>query len=138
MNQKLNPNALLLQQQLSDARGWEQRFRELLLLGKHANTPSTIRTDLNQVSGCQAHVWLAVELQENKLCITTDSDSRLVKALLLVLTAPLQQQSVAYLQQFNFHAWLEQCALADHLSESRINGLHQVVQALQLKSANLL
>ncbi len=34
MNQKLNPNALLLQQQLSDARGWEQRFRELLLLGK--------------------------------------------------------------------------------------------------------
>lgn len=138
MNQKLNPDALLLQQQLSGARGWEQRYRELLLLGKHANTPATIRTDLNQVSGCQAQVWLAVELKENKLCISTDSDSRLVKALLLVLTAPLQQQSVAYLQQFNFNHWLEQCALADHLSESRINGLYQVVQALQLKSASSL
>ncbi|HLV47442.1 MAG TPA: SufE family protein [Aliidiomarina sp.] len=134
MTQELTPQASALMQQLSDARGWEKRYRELLLIGKHANTPATIRSDLNQVSGCQAKVWLAVERNGHGLHIETDSDSRLVKALLIVLTAPLQQQPIAYLQSFDFKQWLEQCLLADHLSESRVNGLHQMILALQQKA----
>lgn len=137
MNQELSPKAMALKQQLSGARGWEQRYRELLLLAKHANTAATIRTDLNQVSGCQAQVWLTIRLHKQRLYLETDSDSRLVKALLIVLTTPLQEQPLAYLQQFDFKLWLEQCALADHLSESRINGLHQMVLALRHKSALL-
>jgi|SRR5690554_184982 len=137
MNQELTPKALALKQQLSTARGWEQRYRELLLLAKHANPPATIRTELNQVSGCQAQVWLSVRLQENLLQLETDSDSRLVKALLIVLTTPLQQQPLTYVENFDFEHWLEQCALADHLSESRINGLHQMVLALRHKSSLL-
>lgn len=131
MKTLLNPPAIALQQQLSTARGWEQRYRELLQIGKQAPNNEHIRTQEFQVQGCQANVWLKVQVTESGMQVLADSDARLVKALLQVMITPLQGQPLDYLTQFDFSDWLAQCQVADHLSASRVNGLHQMAQALK-------
>lgn len=131
MQTSLNSAAYALQQTLCAARGWEQRYRELLQIGKQAPNNEHIRTPEFQVQGCQAKVWLQVNVQEGGMQVLADSDARLVKALLQVMITPLQGQPLEYLAQFDFSAWLAQCQLADHLSASRVNGLHQMALALK-------
>ena len=131
MQTPLNALASALQQKLSSARGWEQRYRELLQIGKQAPNNEHIRTPEFQVQGCQAKVWLQVRVKEDGMHVLAESDARLVKALLQVMITPLQGQPLAYLTEFDFSAWLAECQLADHLSASRVNGLHQVAMALK-------
>lgn len=134
----LNLAARQLQQQLSAAPSWEQRYRELLRFAQQVPALPTLRQPEHQVSGCQAQVWLQVSQTKQGLAVNVDSDSRLVKALLLVLVTPLQQASAHQLASFEFQQWLAQCRLADHLTESRVNGLHQIILALKQKAATFL
>lgn len=131
MKSGLNSEAAVLLARLNQSKTWDQRYRELLMLAKSHFNDENLRTPPYEVDGCQSKVWLRVQEQAGQLTIETDSDARLIRALLLVMVAPLQGQSRAYVEQFDFHQWLTECGLADHLSASRANGLAQVGRQLK-------
>ncbi|WP_157957874.1 SufE family protein [Aliidiomarina celeris] len=126
-----NPPAAALQSRLNRAQSWDQRYRELLLIAKELKPIEQIKISNFEVSGCQSKVWLQVSGSPESLVITTESDARLIRALLIVLMAPVQHQSVAFVRAFNFNQWLTSCGLADHISDSRASGLRQIIVALR-------
>lgn len=133
----LSPSAAQILQRLNQAKGWDTRYRELLLLAKEGPQATQIRQSEHEVQGCQAKVWLKVAYLQGRLSILTASESRLIHALLLVMTAPLQGQTLAFLKQFSFTEWFEKCQLQAHINPSRASGLQQVQQQLYAQAETL-
>ncbi|MCC5855691.1 MAG: SufE family protein [Idiomarina sp.] len=131
---ELNSTATQLLNQLSGLHRWEDRYRALLQLDKDLPRQSVPHDEAHAVAGCQSPVWLALSGTPQAMHISTDSDARLVRSLLYLMTAPVQGASQQQLSEFDFQGWLTACGLADHLSASRVNGLYQVILALQQRA----
>lgn len=122
-------SAQQLQLQLQSQPNWQEKYRVLLQAGKEApSLAPKYRTEPYKVSGCEAKVWLLAEGSAANLQFYFFSDARLVQALVHVALLPMQNQSADFIARFDTAQWLQQCALADHLSPSRSNGLQQVIK----------
>ncbi|RUO26458.1 Fe-S metabolism protein SufE [Aliidiomarina minuta] len=122
-------SAQRIQQQLQSQPNWQEKYRVLLQAGKEAQPlAAEYRTDDYKVTGCEANVWLLAEGSATNLQLHFFSDARLVHALVHVALLPMQQQSADFIARFDTTRWLQQCALDDHLSPSRSNGLQQVIK----------
>ena len=112
-------------QQILDATNWESRYRFLMKLGSAANLPfdETDKIELNLVSGCESSVWLTTKQLNNELLIQATSDSKIVRGLLVIILHELSNTNIT---GFNLNSCLSKYHLANHLSESRANGLKQV------------
>lgn len=127
------PTADDIQTSFQHSQGWESRYR-LVLQWARALTADELapRHDDLLVEGCEAAVWLDYnENPQTKLNFRIDSTSRLIRGLIVVMLAPVQQRTAEYVANFNFPAWLDQCGLTQQLSPSRSNGLFQISQAVQ-------
>ncbi|RUO37451.1 Fe-S metabolism protein SufE [Aliidiomarina shirensis] len=114
---------------LQQTPNWEQRYRYVLQLAKQVPDDVVARIQAFAVSGCEAPVWLKVEqTTENTLRFHADSSSRLIRGLLVILLAPVQNQPPAYILTFNFNEWLQSCGLQQQLTPSRANGLYHICQ----------
>ncbi len=110
---------------MSHARSWEERYRQLLLLTKQVpSVPEIWRHSENEVSGCESRVWLLLYKDDEGKChFAVDSDSRIVKALLITILAAINHQSADKIQRIQVVSYLDKLGFTQHLSPSRTNGL---------------
>ena len=127
----LNDESKQLLDLLASQTNWEARYRQLLLLGKSAPVFPEIQRTENEIGGCQAKVWVSVEKNNNRFYIHSSSDARIVKALLFVLTQPLQGATADEIETFDAAAWMDSCKLSGHLNPSRVNGLFGVIDQVK-------
>ncbi|MCH8501371.1 MAG: SufE family protein [Aliidiomarina sp.] len=127
------PTADDIQTSFQQSQGWESRYRLLLHWAKGLTADELApRHDDLLVEGCEAAVWLDYsENPRTKLNFRIDSTSRLIRGLIVVMLAPVQNTTAAHIAQFDFPAWLEQCGLSQQLSPSRSNGLFQISKTVQ-------
>ena len=120
---------------IQQAAGWQQKYRQIMLLGKALPTlPEQMKVENALVKGCESKVWLYADfdLNENYLVLAGDSDTRIVKGLLALILAlyngltPEQALKVDAYEQF------EKLGLISHLSPSRGNGVKAIVERIQL------
>ena len=132
------PTADDIQTSFQQSQGWESRYRLLLQWAKGLTADELApRHDDLLVKGCEAAVWLDYsENPERKLNFRIDSASRLIRGLIVVMLAPVQNTTAAHIAQFDFPAWLDHCGLNQQLSPSRSNGLFQISQAVQTIAHN--
>ncbi|WP_440056204.1 SufE family protein [Pseudoalteromonas sp. T1lg65] len=125
---------------LNSLTGWQAKYREIMLLGKHLPAlPEALKTDDHLVQGCESKVWLYLDLDDSMqhLVIVADSDTRIVKGLLAVIISmysgltPSQASSVDAYEQF------DALGLISHLSPSRGNGVKAIVEKIQSHCSNL-
>lgn len=130
------PTADEIQTSLQQAGGWEGRYRLLLQWARHlAADDLAERNASNHVDGCEAAVWLDYIVKNDAtLYFKADSESRLIRGLMVVLLAPLQNQPPNVIANFDLAAWLTSCQLANQLTPSRTNGLFQISQRAQALS----
>lgn len=126
----------MLQQQLEQilqANNWEARYRLLMKLGTAENLPfdEHHKIDEHLVSGCESKVWLTYKSVEGKHIIQATSDSKIVRGLLVII---LNEMNLLGLDRFNLTDSLSKYQLANHLSESRSNGLAQIYRDILDKS----
>lgn len=115
---------------LQQQRNWQDSYRILIQSAKNRTTlPEDKRTPVNKVSGCEANVWFWANGTADCLQFLFFSEARMVDALIYAAFLPLQGQPAHFIANFDVQQWLNDCHLANHLSPSRSNGLHQVVQA---------
>lgn len=114
---------------VSEARGWDNVMRHIMLAGKHLPVlPESLRSAGNKIAGCQSNVWLDVNTEDGTSPFLAWSDSKVIRGLLAVmlekaaLNGPL---TIAEWQEF-----LQQAGLERYLSESRTSGLRYVIAAL--------
>ncbi len=111
---------------------WEDRYKYIIDLGKQLpEMAEDLKTDERLIKGCQSKVWIDANLVDGKLVLNADSDAFIVKGLLAVVLAAYNGQTPAQAKGFDIDAYFAELKLLNHLSPTRSNGLHAMVQRLQ-------
>ena len=121
-------------QSLDNASAWQQKYREIMLLGKQLPAmPEVLKTDDALVLGCESKVWMYLDfdLEENTLVIVGDSDTRIVKGLLAIVLALYNGLTPEQVINTNAFAEFQRLGLIQHLSPSRGNGIKAMVERIQ-------
>ncbi|MGI9506956.1 MAG: SufE family protein [Geminicoccaceae bacterium] len=112
---------------------WREKIEYVLDLGKNLKPfPEEHRIDENKVRGCQSQVWMVAEADAGSgtLRIQADSDAFIVKgliALLLRLYGDRKPEDILA----NPPEVFDEIGLGRHLSPSRANGLHAMVNRIR-------
>ncbi|WP_316677000.1 SufE family protein [uncultured Tolumonas sp.] len=117
-----------IRQLLAGAKSWDERYRQLLQLTKQVPAmPVKWRHPDNEVSGCESRVWLLPYTDESGQChFAVDSESRIVKALLITLLAAVNHQPADKIRLIQVASYFDELGFAQHITPSRTNGLQAV------------
>ncbi len=127
-----------LLQRLEACRGWQARYREIMLLGRDLPAMTQeLRTDANRLHGCESHVWLSVEYRDGRLWLQMDADARVIRGLIALLLAAFNGKTPSQILNFDLQGLFERLALMQHLSPSRGNGLLAIVEAIYQQARTL-
>jgi len=117
---------------------WLDRYQYLIDLGK-ALPPlkDAEKTDDILLHGCQSRVWLIIEGNADELLIRANSDAAIVSGLIALL---IRVYSGASAQQIvdTKPEFIEALGLQQHLSATRANGLHAMLQAIYTNAQSYL
>lgn len=113
-------------------KGWDKQYRVLIQLGKKLPAlAASDKVEANEVKGCQSPAWLVIERNENVYSFKMDSDTRVVKGLMAILSVIYQGQSSAQIAALDINELFVQLGLLNHLSPSRSNGLLAIVNRIK-------
>jgi len=119
---------------------WEEQCDFLIDLGfELPHFPVELKCDENIVRGCQSLVWLVAEHVVGNgvsmVNIQADSDSMIVKGLIAVLLAAYSKKTAQQILDTDIESLFERMGLNQHLSSTRRNGLHGMVQRVRCFAA---
>jgi cysteine desulfuration protein SufE len=117
---------------------WLDRYQYLIDLGrKLPPLAAEEKTDDKLLAGCQSRVWLYLEGDAGRITIRANSDAAIVSGLIALL---IQVYSGCSAQQIvdTEPYFIQEIGLADHLSPTRANGLHAMLNAIRAHAASLL
>ncbi|PSW01668.1 cysteine desulfurase sulfur acceptor subunit CsdE [Photobacterium lipolyticum] len=118
--------------QMQTAKGWEDRYRNVIQLGKKLPAlPEELKQDQLKVSGCESQVWLTHEVQGNCFHFAADSDARIVRGLITLVLAAYEGKTAEEIREFDVDGYFDQLGLIAHLSPSRGNGLKAIVEQIK-------
>ena len=114
-----------LKQTFAPLSQWEDKYRQLILLGKQLPTLSDdLKAQAKEIAGCENRVWLGYEEDaEGRLHFFGDSEGRIVRGLLAVLLTAVEGKSAAELLAHSPLALFDELGLRAQLSASRGQGL---------------
>ena len=112
---------------------WQDRYRQLIVLAKQLPPmPEDLKTDENQVNGCENRVWLTCQKQnDNTFIFQGDSEGRIVKGLLAILIIIANHKTAKEIAAIDFQSLLNQLKITDELSQSRLQGLTKLIEYIQ-------
>lgn len=112
--------------------GWEQRARLLMQWGERlAPLNEAERCENNRVQGCESQVWLLGEQRDGRWRFRAASDARLLRGLLALLLARVDDLNAEELAALDVADWFARLGLSRQLSPSRSNGLNSVLQRMR-------
>lgn len=113
---------------------WLDRYQYLIDLGKTLEPlDETEKTDDVLLHGCQSRVWLIIEGNADELRIRANSDAAIVSGLIALLIRVYSGASAE--QIINTQAeFITAIGLQQHLSATRANGLHAMLEAIYSKA----
>lgn len=119
--------------EFDDMEDWEERYEYLIELGRELPPlDDASMCEANLVHGCMSTVWLVVEPTETTaLHVRADSDSLIVKGLIVVLLAAFDQKSPQAMLELDAESLFDRLGLSQHLSANRRNGLFSMVQRVR-------
>ena len=110
---------------------WMQRYEYIIELGrKLPGLPEDMKLDSHLVPGCQSRVWFHARRDGDRLYFDADSDAVIVQGLVALLLRVYSGRTPEEIINTppDFFEVLE---LGSHLSGSRANGLHAMVQRIR-------
>lgn len=133
------PSTEELIETFEDLQEWDERYDFMIDLGRELPAlPAELQTEENIVEGCMSTVWVVTEMPggvDQPMAIRADSDSIIVKGLIVVLLAFYSNQTSAEIVNSNVGEFLKQLGLDQHLSPQRRNGLFSMIKRLKVLAA---
>ena len=113
---------------------WMGRYEYLIDLGKQLpEFPEPWQSEANKIRGCQSQVCIRSEMRDGRLHFDCTSDAAIVRGLIAVLFRVFNdrrpEQLLASKPEF-----LSEIGFAQHLSPTRSNGLHAMLESIYLKA----
>ena len=110
---------------------WLDRYQYLIDLGrKLPEFPAELKTEDYRLQGCQSQVWLKAGEEDGTLNFQAISDSAIVSGLIAVLlrvySGRRPQEILDTRPEF-----IDAIGLHEHLSPTRSNGLHAMIDAIR-------
>ena len=110
---------------------WLDRYQYLIDLGrKLAPLSAEEKTDDKLLVGCQSQVWLHLEGDANEIVIRANSDAAIVSGLIALLISVYSGCSAQQIIDTEPY-FIREIGLAEHLSPTRANGLHAMLNAIK-------
>ncbi|MBX9608309.1 MAG: SufE family protein [Gammaproteobacteria bacterium] len=110
---------------------WTERYQYIIDLGRQAPPfPEEWKTDKYKLHGCQSQVWIVTERRGDLLHYEATSDSAIVAGLIQLLLSVYSDRRPADILATP-PDFLKDIELAEHLSPTRSNGLHAMVQQIR-------
>lgn len=121
-----------LMAQFSAMRGWEDKYRHILRLGKSLPVmDESLKVDDALLSGCESKVWFYGQVNNQQLSLNIYSDAKIVRGLVAIITESFSSMNCADVQEFDCLSFLEELGLMSHLSPSRGNGIRAIVNEIK-------
>jgi cysteine desulfurase/selenocysteine lyase len=117
----------------SKAKSWDAKHREIMLLGKTLKRmPKDLRSNETLILGCESAAWLSISKSpEGIFSFEADSDAKIIRGLLVIVLAALNNQTAEKITQINIDEYFLKLGLIQHLSPSRGNGLLAIVNKIR-------
>ncbi|PCJ49228.1 MAG: Fe-S metabolism protein SufE [Gammaproteobacteria bacterium] len=119
---------------LTQLSNWTERYRQLFkLANKLPPLAEEYRLEENMVEGCESPVWLIHFYcsDTNKHYFKADSDSKVVKGLLVIILAACNNQTRTTIETTDLEAILKRINFGKYLTPSRTNGLFSVMTRIE-------
>lgn len=117
---------------------WLDRYQYLIDLGRKLQPlDEHEKTDDKLLAGCQSRVWLYLEGNADRVIIRANSDAAIVSGLIALLTQVYSGCSARQIVDTEPY-FIRKIGLSDHLSPTRANGLHAMLNAIKSHAARLL
>ncbi|MWJ28186.1 SufE family protein [Halomonas sp. ZH2S] len=109
---------------------WMDRYQYIIDMGKQLpDFPDTWKTDEHKIKGCQSNVWMHHEVEGERLHFEATSDAAIVSGLIAVLLRIYNDRPAEEIRNTEPH-FLADLGLDNHLSPTRSNGLHAMLQRI--------
>ena len=109
---------------------WTDRYQYLIDLGrKLPEFPQPWRTEGNRLHGCQSQVWIHHEVQGDRIHFDAISDSAIVSGLIALLLRVYSDRTAEEILATK-PDFIHSIGLDSHLSPTRKNGLHAMLEAI--------
>ena len=131
-------NADALREKLTGLSQWNDRYREIMQLGKQLpSLTSAMKTSANLVKGCESDAWLLCRKDsDGRLWFVADSDARIIRGLIALVLSAVNGKTGSEILNGDLQAYFDQLQLSRHLSPSRGNGLKAIVDEILRKAAD--
>jgi len=117
---------------------WLDRYQYLIDLGrKLPPLAEEEKTDDKLLAGCQSRVWLYLEGDAGRITIRANSDAAIVSGLIALLIQVYSGCSARQIVDTE-PRFIQEIGLADHLSPTRANGLHAMLNAIRAHAQSLM
>jgi cysteine desulfuration protein SufE len=117
---------------------WLDRYQYLIDLGrKLPPLADQEKTDDKLLAGCQSRVWLHLEGNADRVIIRANSDAAIVSGLIALLAQVYSGCSAQQIVDTEPY-FIREIGLADHLTPTRANGLHAMLNAIRGHALELL
>jgi len=118
-----------------DLEDWEERYDFIIEMGrKLPEIEAQHQSKQNIVEGCMSTVWLITRhnpADPERIEIIADSDSIIVKGLIVILLAALSDKTAEEIVSYNVEDLFTKLGLNQHLSPNRRNGLFSMVKRIR-------
>jgi cysteine desulfuration protein SufE len=110
---------------------WTDRYQYIIDLGKKLpDLRAEQKTEEHRLKGCQSQVWMVAEARDGRLYYEAISDSSIVSGLIALLLKVYSGRKpvdiIATPPDF-----IREISLDEHLSPTRSNGLHAMIQQIR-------
>lgn len=109
---------------------WMDRYQYIIDMGKQLpDFPEAFKTQEYKIQGCQSNVWMCDAEEGGKLIFKATSDAAIVSGLIAVLLRIYNERTAEEITKTEPH-FLTDLGLDKHLSPTRSNGLHAMLQRI--------
>ena len=111
---------------------WMEKYEQLIEMGKELDAlPDEHRLDEHLIRGCQSRVWLVAAKNDDRFVrFYADSDAIITKGLVALMVRVLDGLPPKEIAESDLW-FIEKIGLDKHLSPTRANGLHSMVQQMK-------
>lgn len=139
---KFPPTVDELLEEFSELEDWDERYDLIIDFGRELpGLTADEQAEENIVKGCMSTVWLVTKITDaetKKMEIMADSDSIIVKGLIVILIAHYSGKTAREILESDAIVLFEKLGLNQHLSPQRRNGLFSMVKRLKELAAQQL
>lgn len=117
---------------------WMDRYQYLIDMGRRLpELPPELKTEANQIKGCQSQVWFVAEQDGDRLAFRATSDAAIVSGLIALLLRIYSGRKAGDIVATP-PSFVSALGLEQHLSPTRSNGLASMLDAIQRFAADAL